>query len=48
MDWFKNGIKEDIRELEFNLRTGDPDTYCLGAITILCSVLVVGQLTGWF
>ena len=48
MDWMINGIKADIRELKFNLRTGDPDTYWLGAITILCIVALVGQLAGWF
>jgi hypothetical protein len=48
MDWMLKGIKEDVQELKFNLRTGDPDTYLMSAITILCIVSLVGQLAGWF
>ena len=48
MDWMFKGIKEDVQELKFNLRTGDPDTYLMSAITILCTVSLVGQLAGWF
>lgn len=38
MEQIKAGIREDIRELKFNLRTGDPDTYFMIAMVILCVV----------
>lgn len=47
MDRISKGIKEDARELKFNLRTGDPDTYLLGAVALMSVVALVGWITGW-